>query len=215
MARKPKRRGYNSRGRQAAAEQTRSNLLDEASRLFLRDGYAATTVAKIAKVAGVSVETIYKGFGGKPGLVRAIWERALAGAGPIPASQRSDELQARANDPRALMRAWSKLSAEVGPRASPILLLIRDAAAHDPEMAKLQAATDASRLARMGDNARTLEKFGIDGARARDVMWLGTSPEVYELLVLRRGWSVAQYSELIYQLMTGALLDDSDSAVLP
>ena len=39
----------------------------------------ATTVAGIAVEAGVSTATIYKVFGGKPGLVRALVERALRG----------------------------------------------------------------------------------------------------------------------------------------
>lgn len=206
MARKQHRRDYDARARKEAAAHTRSHVLDAATKLFLRDGYAATTVAKIAKVARVSVETIYKGFGGKPGLVRGMWERALVGAGSVPAPQRSDELQARATDPRSLLRAWSRLSAEVAPLAAPVLLLIRDAAAHDPEMAKLQAEADRARLARMADNTRTLEKFDVDAARARDVLWLATSPELYELVVLRRGWSVDRYSELLHQLMVGALL---------
>lgn len=206
MPRKQHRRDYDARARKEAAAQTRAHVLDAATKLFLRDGYAATTVAKIAKTARVSVETIYKTFGGKPGLVRAMWERALAGAGPVPAAQRSDELQAQATDARSLMRAWSRLSGEVAPLASPILLLIRDAAAHDREMAKLQAEADRARLARMSDNARALVKFGIDATRSRDVMWLATSPEMYEMVVIRRGWSVDQYSELIHQLLVGALL---------
>ncbi|MGH3646029.1 MAG: TetR/AcrR family transcriptional regulator [Micromonosporaceae bacterium] len=47
-------------------------------------GYAATTLAAIAREAGVSVETIYKAFGGKSGLVRALYERGLTGIGPVP-----------------------------------------------------------------------------------------------------------------------------------
>ncbi|MEO8551090.1 MAG: helix-turn-helix domain-containing protein [Kofleriaceae bacterium] len=206
MPRKQHRRDYDASARKEAAAHTRSQVLDAATKLFLREGYAATTVAKIAKTARVSVETIYKAFGGKPGLVRAMWERALAGAESVPAPRRSDELQARATDPRSLLRAWSRLSAEVAPLASPILLLIRDAAAHDPEMAELRAEADRARLARMADNARTLEKFDVDPARARDVLWLATSPELYELVVLRRGWSVDRYSQLLHQLMVGALL---------
>jgi len=44
-------------------------VLEAAQRRFLRAGYGATT---IAADAAVSVETIYKAFGGKRGLVRAI-----------------------------------------------------------------------------------------------------------------------------------------------
>jgi AcrR family transcriptional regulator len=215
MRSKAKRRGYNSRARRAAADQTRTAILDEASRHFLRDGYGATTIAAIAKRAGVSVETIYKTFGGKPGLVRAIRDRGLAGAGPVHAEHRSDAMQARETrprraspDPRRMFRAWAALAAEVSPRVSPILLLVREAATHDPEMAELQRQLDNERLARMNHNAAAIAKLGVRGSRrrARDILWLATAPELYELLVARRGWSLAAYSELIAQLLTGTLL---------
>ena len=56
-----------------------------AREMFLSRGYAATTIAAVAATAGVSPETIYKSFGGKPGLVRAIADQALGGAGGLAA----------------------------------------------------------------------------------------------------------------------------------
>jgi AcrR family transcriptional regulator len=208
MARKT--RSYDSQSRRDAAEQTRNRVLDEALRLFVRKGYAATTIAAIAKAARVSVETIYKGFGGKPGLVRAIRDRALAGEGPVHAERRSDAMQARETDPRRIIHAWSKFSAEIAPRASPILLLVRDAAASDREMSELQREMDDDRLRRMNDNAKRLEHLGVPVARhrIRDVLWLATSPEIYELVVVKRGWSVTAYAELVEQLLVGALLTE-------
>jgi AcrR family transcriptional regulator len=208
MARKPKRRSYDSRSRLQAAERARNRVLDVALRLFLKRGYAATTIAAIAKAARVSVETIYKGFGGKPGLVRAIRERALAGAGPVHAEKRSDAMQARETDPRRIFDAWTHLSAEIAPRVSPILLLVRDAAASDRDVAALQREMDDDRLRRMNDNAANLERVGVRGGRKRirDVLWLATSPEIFELLVMKRGWSVNAYAELTKQLLVGALL---------
>jgi AcrR family transcriptional regulator len=208
MPRKRKHRAYNATGRRAAADESKSAILDAAQRLFLRDGYAATTIAAIGKAAGVSVETIYKGFGGKPGLVRAIRARGLAGAGTVHAEQRSDAMQANEADARRVVKAWAELSSEVSPRVSPILLLVRDAATQDREMADLQVELDDERLARMAKNAGTLERLGIASsrARARDILWLATSPEIYELLVLRRGWSVKAYSGWIEQMLAGTLL---------
>src|ERR1700682_5875253 len=87
-------RRYDSRRRQQQARLSRKAVLETAQRLFLTRGYAATTIAAIADNADVAVETIYKAFGGKPGLVRAIWEQGLAGAGPVPAEQRSDDMRA-------------------------------------------------------------------------------------------------------------------------
>ena len=132
------KRPYNSAGRRRQAERSRDKILDSAQRLFLDDGYAATTIAAIAATAGVSVETIYKSFGGKTGLVRAIRDRGLAGEGPRPAPERSDEMRTRETDPRKIIANWGTLTTEVSPRVSPILLVVRAAAEADPEMAELR-----------------------------------------------------------------------------
>jgi AcrR family transcriptional regulator len=159
----------------------------------------------------VSAETIYKGFGGKPGLVRAICEQALAGEGPVPAETRSDELQASEPDPRKIISGWGKLSAEVAPRGSPILLLLRAAALSDPQMASLRAEIEASRLRRMTHNARTLAdgghlRDGITAEHAGEIMWTYSSPELYELLVVTRRWPPRKYGEFIAEAMIAALL---------
>ena len=93
------KRTYDSAWRQAQARQTREALLDAARHRFLAEGFAGTTVAVIAADVGVSVDTIYKAFGGKPGLVRAICAHALAGEGAVPAETRSDALHGSETDP--------------------------------------------------------------------------------------------------------------------
>ncbi len=188
---KSKRR-YDSARRARQARQTRNAIIETARQLFLRDGFAGTTIAAIAAEAGVSVETIYKAFGGKPGLVRAICNAALAGEGTVPADARSDQLQLHEPDPRKIIRGWGELTVEVAPRISPIMLLVRSAAAADPEMAGLLAEVDAARLSRMTANARNLAAAGhlcpdITVEQAGEVMWTYSSPELYELLVLKRG----------------------------
>ncbi|MDT5195188.1 MAG: hypothetical protein QOH20_1942, partial [Mycobacterium sp.] len=50
-------RAYRSEFRQQQAEQTRSRVLEAAADLFGAEGYARTTLAKIAAAAGVSAET--------------------------------------------------------------------------------------------------------------------------------------------------------------
>ena len=73
-------RRYDSSRRRKQALRTRETVLDAARHLFLGGGYAGTTIASIAEAADVSVDTIYKTFGGKAGLVRAIAEKGLEGA---------------------------------------------------------------------------------------------------------------------------------------
>jgi AcrR family transcriptional regulator len=212
----PPRRRYNSTRRRQQATQTRALILDVAQRLFLTDGYAPTTIAAIAETAGVSVETIYKTFGGKPGLVRAIQEQGLAGVGPIPAWRRSDEMRMLEADPRQVIRNWGRLTTEVAPRVAPILLLIRTAAASDPDMAALHDEVVRERLDRMEANARHLHdrgdlRQGITLAEARDVLWAYSSPELYELLVLRQAWPLDRYGTFVAEAMIAALLPPPDT----
>ena len=205
------KRAYDASSRRERARRNQAKIIEHAERRFLRDGYATTTVAAIAADADVSADTIYKSFGGKPGLVRAIRTHALQGQRPVPAEQRSDELHAHESDPRAIIQAWGALTAEIAPRVSPILLLIRDAAANDPEVGALLGEMDADRLRRMTQNARRLLdaghlRPGIELAHAADVLWTYSSPELYELLVHRRGWTPQRYGRFIAAAMIQALL---------
>jgi AcrR family transcriptional regulator len=207
-------RAYDSRGRQAQAGRNRDAILGIARAGFLAQGYAATTMASIAGQAGLSVDTVHKAFGGKAGLVRAIYEQSLAGEGPVAAPQRSDEMQSAEHDPRTIVGRWGALSTEVAPLVAPIHLLIRDAAATDPEMAALLGDSDRQRRDRMCHNARTLAdrghlKPGITLEDATDVMWTYSSPELYELLVIRCGWNLTRYGRFIADSMAAALVPDA------
>lgn len=100
---------------------------------------------------------------------------------------------------------------EVAPKVAPVLLLVRQAAASDPELAGLQQELDAARRTRMAHNARTLLKrghlrHGMTLAAATDLLSIYSSPEFYELLVLRRRWSIKRYGAFIADAMIAALL---------
>ena len=205
------RRSYDSSRRRERARHTHDALLDVALARFVDQGYTATTIESIAAAAAVSEATIYKTYGGKPGLVRALCERALGGVGPVPAEQRSDALQTTESDPRKVIEGWGRLTAEVAPRIAPLLLLLRDAADGDPAAAALHADLDASRHTRMRHNARYLVDGGhtrptVRLADATDVLWTYSSPELFDLLVQRRHWSLRRYSRFIVEAITNALL---------
>ncbi|MEO8898361.1 MAG: TetR/AcrR family transcriptional regulator [Candidatus Dormibacter sp.] len=205
------KRVYDASSRREQALRNRNRIIDSAERRFLDDGYAFTTIAAVADDAGVSVDTIYKTFGGKPGLVRAIRERALRGARPVAAEQRSDELQAHEADPRKIIQGWGRFVTEIAPRTTPILLLLRDAAGTDPEIQVLLEEMDSDRLRRMTDNARRLHtagqlRSGVTVALAADVMWMYSSPELYELMVLRRGMPLRRYGQFVADAMIAALV---------
>jgi len=205
-------RTYDSRRRREQARQTHEAIVDVARHRFLTEGFGSTTMTAIAAEVGVSVDTIYKGFGGKTGLVRAICEQALAGAGPVHAEARSDALHGSETDPKNIIRGWGALTTEVAPRIAPVLLLVRDAATTDPDMAGLKSDLDLQRLERMTDNAHHLAvgghlRPGIDEHTAGEILWAYSSPEFYELLVLTRSWTLERYGTFIADALIAALLE--------
>jgi len=214
-----KGRRYDASGRRRASAQRRLVVVEQARQLFLEHGFGGTTVAAVAQAAGVSVETIYKAFGGKAGLVRAVWEQALEGGGPVPAEERSDAVSAVADDPREVVATWARLSAEVGERAAPVLALVRAAAAADPEAAALLAEIDAGRLARMRHNADALARRGhlrpgLSVERAAQLM-VAISGSLHDPLVGDAGWSAVEYAEVVERLLTAGLLADRGEAHTP
>jgi AcrR family transcriptional regulator len=71
-------RSYRSDLRQQQAEQTRTRIVAAAAELFAAEGYARTTLAKIADAAGVSALTV-QGHGPKAALLIAAVEYAAVG----------------------------------------------------------------------------------------------------------------------------------------
>lgn len=206
-------RRYDASQRREQARRTRESILDAAREQLVARGYAATTIASIAAQANTSVDTVYKSFGGKSGLARALWERGLAGRGPVPAPVRSDQLSSTETDPTRVLRGWAQFITELTPDIAPIMLLIRAAAATDPEMATLLAEADQQRRRRMRQNARRLQQRGwlrpgITLAQATDILWTYSSAELYELLVIKCGWPIKRYGTFIGDTFIATLLPE-------
>ena len=175
-------------------------------------GFAATTVPAIARAAGVSAELLYKAFGGKAGLVRAIQHRALEGAGPVPAPDRSDALAAVAPDARSLLAAVGAAVDRGRPPgragAAPRPVRRRDRPGARPLLEEMSG----QRLARMAVNAARLAALpgvrrGLPVERIRDVLWAATAPELFDLLVLQRGWTVEEYRDHLFRGLCAQLLE--------
>ncbi|MFI5707131.1 TetR/AcrR family transcriptional regulator [Kribbella sp. NPDC051620] len=214
MANVKSSRPYDTSGRRARAHRNREGILNAAERRFTATGYGATTVAAVAADAGVSVETVYKAFGSKSGLVRALYDRGLAGRSPVPAYERSDEMREHEPHPATIMRNWGVLTSEVGSVVTPIRLLMRTAAATDPEMAALVRDIDAERLDRMRHHATFLAdrgqlRDGVTVDDATDVFWTCSSAELYDLLVLQRGWPAERFARFVGDTMIAALLPNA------
>jgi AcrR family transcriptional regulator len=187
-------------------------VLRIAEEMLLRDGYGEVTVRDIADASGTSAETIYKTYGGKAGIVAAIQELRLEGAGPIPAPERSDAMSERERSADVILRNWATLATEVAPRGMPIVLLVRSAAGTDPQMAALWERMSDQRRERMLHNAERLLATGhVRGAmtveQVRDVLYAYLTPDLYAYLVLQAGWTVEQFGDFLYRGMRSQLLD--------
>ena len=205
------RRRYDATRRRQQAGRTRTDILAAARRRFLADGYTATSIAAIAADSGASVENIYKSFGGKARLVKAVFDAALAGDAPAPTDTTAQQVSTEEHDPKARLRSFGSLVADIGPRVAPLALLVRDAAATDVELANIWGQLNAERLARMTIHARRLHSDGllrpeITIKEARDVLWAFCSPEIYDLFVQRQGWSPSRFGHWVGEAYIAALL---------
>lgn len=196
----PVKRNYDGTARRARAERMREELVEAAHLILLANGYAALTVPKVAEACGVSVESVYKRFPGKSALVRAVVQRALQGVGPVAAETRSEALST--DDLPALLRGWGRLTAEVAPRVSPILLLLHAGAAHDRDLAELARELEENRRTRMRENAARLDAAGhlppgLPVEMATDILLAYSSPQLYEVLIVGSGWDLDRYADFI------------------
>ena len=123
-------------------------------------------------------------------------------------------MQATSDDPASLLRGLGTLTTEVAPRIAPLLLLLATAAESDDEIARLRAELDDERLTRMTHVARTLAgktnlRADLTVETAGEIMWTYSSPELYRLLVLGRGWTTEQFGTFVGEALIAALLESS------
>jgi AcrR family transcriptional regulator len=198
---KPRRR-YDSSRRRAQAALTREDILAAAHEAFVERGYAAATVASIAKAAGVVVETVYRAFDGKAGLFRAVVEAAVAGGAARAESAPDDRPAIRAliaePDPREQLRLYARTQPGIHERLGPLFRVVAAAAASDAELAGVWRELEDSRRAGMGRFAGLLAErgalhAGLSVDEAADLLWTLASHQVHELLVVQRGWSAERY----------------------
>jgi AcrR family transcriptional regulator len=210
---KRRQRTYNSTRRQEQARQTRAQILDAARVRFLTHGYAATTIPALAADASVSVQTVYKVFTNKAGLVKALFDVAIVGDDePVPLLEREVVKQNQAEpDPRIKLRMYAEFYVGRAARAVPFQLLVRDASATDPAAAAVWQQMVEERLTGMTHFACHLHDGGhlradVTVDEARDVLWTFISAELWELLVINRGWAPQRYGDWMGHMLIAALL---------
>jgi AcrR family transcriptional regulator len=210
-----KRRHYDTSRRQARAEANRRAMLDAAIDLLVEHGYAETTLASVAERAGVAAPTVYKAFGNKPAMVKAAFDYAAAGdSDPTPIYQR-ERAQRILSEPDPVRKLEIYTDGLLGTlaRSARLQLVARTAAEIDADMKQVWEQITSRRLFGMGLIAANLSdgghlRRGVSKKEAQDVLWAYTSPELYQLMVLMRGWSGPRYRNWVLRALVAALLPD-------
>lgn len=188
--------------RAARVADTEERILAAARRLFLRDGYAATTLAAVADAARVGHRTVYVRFGTKAALLKRVVDVAVAGdTRPIEVTGR-DWFQASLTAPalgervEAYARAVSGLMA----RAGDLIAIAQQAEAAEPLIAAAgraarEATRDAVRLfcTRLRDDGLVPEN--CDVAWLCDTAGLLSQAQTYLLGRDTLGWTSDHYSQ--------------------
>jgi len=212
VAKEVKTRSYRSPQRREQAVATRLSVLSAARDLLQDKGYAATTVADIARLAGVSVDTVYASVGRKPELVLAVIDMVLGGTDePVPADQR-DYVQAVRAEPTALgkIEVYAAAVARLVPRTATLQEALRKAGETDADCAATWRRLVTRRAANMRLFAAELRSTGelrddLTDDEVADLVW-STNAAEYWLLLDQRGWTPARYEALLVDLWRRTLL---------
>ncbi len=205
---------YDATSRRVASAATRQRIIDVARDLFVRDGYRATTVGRIASGAGVNPDTVYTLVGRKPVLLLELIEQALSGTDhAIPAEQRPAIAAIIAEpDPERKLRGYAAAMRRTHQRLAPLFLAAREATSTDPDAAAVwhdvaeRRAANMRRLARdLHDTGRLRRDLAID--EVADIIWATNSPELWILLTADRGWTPTRYEEWLGDTWVRLLLD--------
>ena len=206
------KRPYDSRSRRERARARRSSVVLAARDLFERDGFRQTTIVAVAEAAGVSAESVYKHFGSKANVAKAVFDLVLAGDDePVPIAQRA-AVQTMRDEPdvRAKITLFVDGLAQRQARSASVQILIRDGRHVDDALAPVWATLNDEGLTGMTmlgqhllDTGRLRE--GIDLPEVRDVLWNYLAIDHYERLVLCQGWQLERYTQWLTQAITAAL----------
>ena len=206
------KRHYDASRRREQARARRLAVVLAARDLFERDGFRPTTIAAIAAYAGVSAESVYKGFGSKAALAKAVFDLVIAGdEEPVPVAERP-AMQAVRDEPdvRCKIAMFAAGLAQRQARSARVQILIRDGRHVDDSLAPVWANLTDEGLAGMTMLGRHLlgtgqlrDGIGLD--EVRDVLWNYLAIDHYERLVLTQGWPLQRYAQWLTDAITSAL----------
>ena len=188
-------------------------MVDAAGGLFVERGYGATTIEAISEQADVPPATVYRLFGSKHGILKALLDVGIVGDdADVPMAERPEVrslLESR--DPGEQLDGFVRIAAQVNARIGPLYRILVSAAGTDPEAGAL--LDELTRQRQQGQRAIARSLAAGDALRpdlrerdAADLVHALLSPEMYRLLVLDRGWKPERYERWLTALLVDQLL---------
>lgn len=202
---------YDNRQRQETARTTRARVIEAAKASFLSQGFGGTTIRQVAEDAGVSQETIYKSFGTKAALLKAVYDVTLAGDDEdVPLAARPEAIAVRdAESPAAAATAYAELAQLISSRIDPLLRVLLGSRDTDKALTEFARTTEKERHIGSTFYVRRWEEQGwlrddLTLEQAIDAVWALNSPQPRWLL-LDHGWSEAEFTTWLAGLIRHAI----------
>ena len=181
---------------------TEQRLIAAATDLFLRHGYAGTTLAAVAAAAGVAPRTVYLRFGTKVDLFRRVMDVAVVGdTAPVDLAHR-DWMRRALTAPtlEERMQVAIRGAGEMLARVGPLLPVAEQAAAVEPHIARAgQAGRDETRdqIRRFWTQAAAdgLLPAGVDLDWLADTAGILGSADTYLHICRTLSWTADAYEQ--------------------
>jgi AcrR family transcriptional regulator len=200
--------------RKQRSERTRRAIVQAADEEFRAHGYHGTTMAGIARRAGVAVQTVYFVFHTKPLLLTATIDRAVMGD-EEPTPPELTEWWLEGTSTKDGRRALELFVTNVGileERAAVLDRVARAAATTDPEVVdvlahheRLRVAGFRSYLEPMAEKNLLKKEITLD--QANDLLLTLVGSAIFLEFTEGRGWSIEQWVDWTTETLSGLLLE--------
>lgn len=207
------KREYRSAVREERARLNRVAILTAAYRRFLDDGYAASSIARIAAQASVSEDLVYKLFTNKRGLLVEVLNFAVTGEADSPRvldQQDPQKVMAESNQRKKLAMFAADIAGRIA-RARPVDDVMRSAGEVDAELAAKYSSMHRARLRNITQFVRSLAEAGalrqgLTVEQGAADAWLLCSPATHQQLTEQLGWDQSKYATWLHATLATVLL---------
>ncbi|HAY44303.1 MAG TPA: TetR family transcriptional regulator [Micrococcaceae bacterium] len=174
--------------RQAQKQMTRQLLLENGLECMMENGYATTSVDRIARAAGTTRATFYLHFSSKAELVRSLVEHANK---VFVSADRPPLDEVVASNDREIIRTWIARKFYQWAQLKAHLVVIHQAASVEPEIQAMLDGWFDTAIGQMQSGLDRTARFEADSRRIRSSLAFGQL-EFFSMRWIRLGWVVSE-----------------------